>query len=828
MARYPLITSAICLALGLPCAGMAADTAATGDESGGELGEIVVTANRREENVLDVPYNISTVSGSALSNAGITDLSDVGRLLPGVSIPDLGPRANSSNSLIIIRGLNVNNPVNSAYLPWGSVPTVSTYIDDVPLYVNLKLDDIQRIEVLRGPQGTLYGSGAVGGTVKILHNAPDPSGFAAEFSADGSHTDHAENMSYHARGMINVPLGETAALRVSAGYEYDAGFINDPKAVVFTANQQPALADPADPLTSGLVYEPVKHIDDAFDFHLRAALKWKPLDWLDAELAYQRQDDHSNGFESQTEGYRYETLALVPQQPEHRTVDLDSLTVSVDAGFATLTSSSSYSIMSVNNVYDESQFIIAYNLEDPLLYGNYPRITSLFFDVSRDESFTQEFRLVSKEGGAWDYTAGAFLQHQTQHLLQTETVPGFGAWTQLPGSAAVVPPSTPGGPYANFGDYIQYYNGGTRPSQDRPTDTIFTYLRLSGFTDRALYGELTRHLTPQWQITAGARVFWQRFDQSLDSTIPDGGPLYSTLPYPENLTDHFGTTIVQREQSFSNHIFKLNSSYAITPDTRAYITYSQGFRHGGINALPIGACIFCESESIVPYRSDTVDNYEIGLKGTSGGWLRYSVAGYVEQWNDIQIQAFGQAGDPAVVNGKTARTEGIEAEATAQLSREWSASLGYGFTDAKLTANFSVLDPVNGATYVIVTGNEGDRLPYVPRQTLTGDLGYVHALGGSLMLDAHADIAYRSSVTTQLNSSVLGYEVLGGFTTMNASVGLRFDTGWHARLFVDNLTNVAGITSAGPLLRIYDDPRYRVQNVMRPRTIGLGIDYQFK
>jgi outer membrane receptor protein involved in Fe transport len=116
----------------------------------------------------------------------------------------------------------------------------------------------------------------------------------------------------------------------------------------------------------------------------------------------------------------------------------------------------------------------------------------------------------------------------------------------------------------------------------------------------------------------------------------------------------------------------------------------------------------------------------------------------------------------------------------------------------------------------------------VPRQTLTADVGYVHPLGSGVTLDAHADAAYRSDVTTQLNSSVLGYQVLGGFTTINATAGLKFAGGWHARLFVDNLTNIQGVTSAGPLLRNYDEPRYRVQNVIRPRTIGLGVDYQFK
>jgi outer membrane receptor protein involved in Fe transport len=95
-------------------------------------------------------------------------------------------------------------------------------------------------------------------------------------------------------------------------------------------------------------------------------------------------------------------------------------------------------------------------------------------------------------------------------------------------------------------------------------------------------------------------------------------------------------------------------------------------------------------------------------------------------------------------------------------------------------------------------------------------------------LGAHADAGYRSNVTTQLNRTVLGYQVLGGFTTVNATAGLKFAAGWHARLFVDNLTNVQGVMSARPLLRIHDDPRYRVQNVIRPRTIRLGVDYQFK
>jgi iron complex outermembrane receptor protein len=579
-----------------------------------------------------------------------------------------------------------------------------------------------------------------------------------------------------------------------------------------------------------LTYRSVLGIDAAQSFNIRAAVLWKPTSWLDANLAYERQDDHADGFSHQTVGYKYKIATLIPDEPDHRTVDLDSITLSADIGFATITSSSSFSINNDANTYDESQFVIGYNLAGPTLYGNYPRVTSPFFNASRDTSFTQEIRLVSHEGDAWDYTAGAFFQHQTQHLLQYETVPGFGSWSELPGSGAAIPGTIAGAPYSTFGDFVQFYNGGTRPSALSPTDTNFTYLKLSGFLDRAIYGELTRHLTPDWQVTAGARMFWQNFAQSLYSTIPYGGPFFSTLPPPANLTDALGSTRITRRQSFRNHLFKLNTSYAIFPSMHAYATFSEGFRHGGVNALPIGNCIFCESTALVPYNSDSVKNYEVGLKGEVKGWLRYSAAIYRVDWSDVQIQVFGQAGDPVVVNGKEARSQGLELELGGQLGAGWSLTFGYGYTDAKITKDFSVTEIIPGTTtlFNIVSGKNGDRLPYVPKQTVTADIGYEHPLADEIRLDAHINPTYRSNVTTQIDPSVLGYRTLGGFTTLGASIGVSFGKAWHIRAFGSNLTDVLGVTSAGSLYRGYDDPRYRIVNVMRPRSIGIGVDYKFE
>jgi len=824
-----VLAAAVSLALGL-------SPVLAAEPAGDTLETIVVTANRREQNALDVPYNISTVSGQALENAGVTSLVDMARLLPGVTIPDVGSRANSGNSLIIIRGLNVNDPSGSSYLPWGSVPTVSTYIDDVPLFVNLRLDDIQRVEVLRGPQGTLYGSGAVGGTIKMQHNAPDLAHFTAEASTDLSKTSHTSAPNYTAHFVINEPLSSTFGLRLSAGYQKQAGFIDATAATVFGPNQQPLLANPSDPLNSPSLFAPLAHVDDAHGSNIRLAGLWKAAPGVDVNFAYQQQEDTSTGFSHQTAGLQYQTAAIAPQEPDHRTVNLESLTVSADVGFATFTSSTSFSANKDDNSYDESQFVLYFNA--PLVYGSYPRSTSYFFTTNKDNSFTQEFRLASKDKGPFEYTTGLFFQRQSQHLFQRESIPGFAAWSELAGSAAAANAALAANPnyhgstsFANFGDFLQTYYGGTRPSALTPTDTNFGYLRLSQFRDEALFGELTYHVTDRWQVTGGARIFWQNFQQSLYQSIPYEGPFNSTLPAPANATDALGLTIAQRNQSYHNHTLKFNTSYAIDEYTRAYATYSEGFRHGGVNAIPVGNCIFCENASVVPYNSDTVKNYEIGAKGTLDNRLRYSAALYRVNWNDIQIQTFGQSGDPVVVNGNSARSQGLELELGARLGAGWSANLGYGFTDAKLTQNFTVVDYVANAfvpSTTLISGFAGNRLPYVPRQTLTGDIAYATSLQAGLDLDAHLSAAYRSDVVTQINNTVAGYTALGGFTTLNGSVGLGFGASWHSRLFVTNIGNIRGITSAGQLFRNNPDPRYNVQFPSRPRTIGIGIDYSFE
>jgi outer membrane receptor protein involved in Fe transport len=813
---------AIVLALSAHAA-VPAEDSNRGDDSKDSLQEIVVTANRREQNLIDVPYNISAVSGHDLAAAGVANLSDIARLLPGMNIPDLGPRASSSNSNIVIRGLNANDPGGAAYLPWESVPLVSTYVDEVPMFVNLNLADIQRVEVLRGPQGTLYGSGAVAGTIRIIHNQPDPAKFTAEVTGDAASTSHAANGSYDLAGILNVPVAETAALRVNAGYKKTAGFIDAHDAVVFGANAQPLLADPANPLTSNFATQSLHDIDAAQSMYARAAFLWHVTPLFDANLSYERQDDHSNAFSRQTQGQRYVDDVFIPIAPDHRIVDLGALTLTADVGFATVTSSSSYARNTDHSNYDESPFLLNFNALSPLYYGSYPRATTEFITGYTDTSLVQELRLVSKEGHALDYEVGGFFRHENNDLFQYETIPGFAAWSALPGSANAVNQQL-GTNFTNFDQYISQYNGGTPPSQLSPLDTNYTYARNSGFLDRALYGELTWHPTSKWQVTGGVRVFWQDVSQSLYQTIPYGGPFFSTLPPPANATDAYGTTTASGDQKFHNHLFKLNTGYAITDTLRTYATYSEGFRHGGANASAIGTCAFCDSPSTASFRPDTVKNYEVGLKGTADHWLRFSAALYRMRWQDIQIQLFDFSDSAYVANGGTATSQGLELELEGQLGGGWSATFGYGYTDAKVSSDFTITD--RGAT--ILSAQDGNRLPYVPKQTLNAGLGYTHSLTADVALEARADASYKSNVTTQINATAAGFQQLGGFTTVGGSASLSFGAHLRTRLYVNNATNEQGISVAGPVLKnanLY--PQYREAYVIRPRTVGVSLTYAF-
>jgi outer membrane receptor protein involved in Fe transport len=766
--------------------------------SADDIGEIIVTATRRSESVSDIPYNISAIGSGDIVDSGVTDLVDLAHMVPGLVTPDLGARAGNTNGTLTIRGLNASS-VNAQDQSL-SVPVVSTYVDETPLFANLKMTDIARVEVLRGPQGTLYGSGSLGGTVRLIHNEPDLTTTEFDVSTQGSHTANASNPSEALDVIGNLPLSETVAVRASAGYARLAGFTNALSVAQITAGAQPVLANPADPLHSGLVFTGQRDVDWSNTWYARAALLWKPGDDWQFTLTYQHQTDQSGGYSQTNPAYRYDQTLYV-DQPGTFSTDLGSIDVSKDVGFATVSSNSSYTNQSSISEYDLTglfESVAKY-------YGNYPRNLSPIYITSSDRAFTEELRLVSKKSGPWDWVTGAYFSDRRQTLEQYETLEGFGSWSQLPGSGlpAGCTVQSPTCPYPTFGDVIQYVNGGINPSQLPNPDLNFTFDRHVSFTDTAIFNETSYHFTDKWQATAGGRLFWQHYSQELEQDLPTSTGLLSAA----------------NAKGFRNEIFKLNTSYEIADRTLLYLTWSEGFRRGGVNALPIGSCFFCEVPALLTYKPDEARNTEIGIKGSLPAGASYTFTLYNINWANPQIESNTLIGGFGfVTNGVSARSRGAEAELALPLTPTTKLEFGYSYTQAILTAGFTA-----GAVPDLV-GVSGDRLPNVSKQQVTVALDHSQPLVNDREFHARLDASYRSDFWTALPQSPSATD-LPGFALLNARAGLGFGKAWRVDAFIKNITNQEAATSVSTVPGPEHDRAYFVG---RPRTFGAEFNYSFK
>ena len=775
-----------------------------------DLEEIVVTATRRNQTVSDIPYNISAVGAADIAAAGVTDLQGLTHMIPGLVSPDLGPRASNINDTLTIRGLNASS-VNAESQEIAA-PLVSTYVDETPLFANLKMTDIARVEVLRGPQGTLYGSGSVGGTVRLIHNEPDPTTTEFDVSTRASHTANAANPSEAVDFIGNLPINDTMAIRGSGGYEKLAGFTDALKVAELGPDAQPILADPANPVTSPAVFHEQRGVDHSETWYARGAFLWKPSDAFKLTVSYQHQTDQSGGYSQVLPGERYDQT-LYMDQPGSFQTDLGAVDLSYDAGFATVSSDSSYTSQSAFSQYDLTGLIESL----AAYYGNYPRILSPIIDNSTDKAFTEELRLVSKESGPWDWVAGAYYNNRTQTLSQAEPILGFASWSQLPGTGQPAGCTTFNAvscPYPSFGDVIQYYKGGVRPSLNPYPDLNFTLDRHVQFSDFALFNETSYHFTDKWQATGGVRVFWQHYDQSLIQTLPMCGAFCSQSGTAQN-----GLTEDSNAKGFRNQVFKFNTSYEIAPRTLVYVTWSEGFRRGGVNALPIGNCYYCETAALQTYKPDEARNTEVGIKGSFGHGSSYTFTLYNIDWEDPQIEAYTVTGGfDFVTNGNTARSRGAESELTLVLLDSTKLELGYSYTDAILTSSFQ-----RGIIPDLI-GVSGDRLPEVSKQQATAALDYSLPIAGNRDFHARLDASYRSDFWTALPHSPTAAD-LPGFALVNARAGFGIAGSWRVDAFVNNLTNQEAATSVSTTPGPAHDRAYFVG---RPRTVGLDLNYSFK
>jgi iron complex outermembrane receptor protein len=840
------------------------------DSEESALQEVVVTASRRAVSAQDLPISITAVSGAALAEAGIEDMAGLAHSMAGVNYTDRGPFGGVNGSTLIMRGLNSESTAFQEGLATSVVPPVATYVDDTPLFFNMRLQDLDRVEVLRGPQGTLYGSGSLGGTIRFVMNAPDPSGFDAKGEIGLSKTAHTHTTNEEISGMINLPLSNTFAVRINAGASDDAGFVNQSNLYVLDAAGVPLLSQPTTPSNpAGLNPQiaPKTQSQDGVNSYqyrnARIAMLWKPSDEFKVQLSYLYQRSTANGFPYIATGPLAYTQPIaganqflpfgqqspvssppvllslapniVPPGTDRLTnantilegttddVNVVALSVDYDMGFATLTSSSSWAHHN-NTSHDDltaeySNFNFFQNL-----YGQNPRNLVTALDQLDDKIYAQEFRLASKTGGTFDWVAGLFYKDQKTFIQEHEYYPGYNEFFNACNNSGLYPPTDLGGVNASACGAGEQPPGTIVDGVANPLDQTYIGDIETTFKDIAVFGELTWHLTSDWSLTGGTRLFKQTVSQSQQTGLLFDGPGFVSA---NSLSDEW-----------KRALWKVNTAYQLDATDLVYATWSQGFRRGGVNALPAQQPIparqgtvgttcpaggpnagnYCLSPSLLTYQPDKADNYEVGIKGVIDKRVSYSAALYDIQWHNVQEGTnLTPLSLPSASNAGNAFSRGVELDLTASITHHLAAKLGYTYDQTKMTSfNF-----VFSQNVTVPLPPPGGPLPGTPKNSVALSLEYAHVnfAGGELRyaLDSH----YQSSLLSSISQTA---PVVPGYTMVDGRISFA-RSHWLGTVYVDNITNTLGINAIS-------DPTFwgnRFQEVIsRPRTVGFTFGYSFK
>jgi len=754
---------------------------ATAQAQQGPLEEIVVTASRREATVQELPFNIAAVGNEALSRQRLTRLGDFSRWIPGLTVVDQGARG---SDIMTVRGLNVSSLNASEFLDNTSGDTVATYIGEIPVYMDMRIKDVDRVEVLIGPQGTLYGAGTLGGAVRYIPARPDTNEFTLDIQGNLFDLAEGDGLGHETDIVVNVPIAaDKLAFRGSFSYLDDPGFIDYPYLVreAGVSNPQPDFSDPADVATN------LFSVDDANTeetLSARLALLWKISTSVEATLNYYFQEqkagartiNHRDAFD--TGNYESAHRFLEPNDREN---SLLSLEVVADLGFAELTSATGLSSYEEAGQRDQSDLLLDFEYG----YETFPSFAAFTREAGSEDRINQELRLVSTGDGSISWIAGLFYNDYDTDYLTQEFTPGIPEWFGL------APPPLPTG------------------------DLEYEQITIESLKEHAIFGEISFALSDRLDFTVGGRYFEYETEQFVDFDIP--------------LID-FGSeeTTLAEDDGF---LGKLNLSYSFSNEIMGYMTLSEGFRIGGANSiaecvLPLqpgqNVCALPHEKSIDP---DRTTNFEIGVHSTlAEGRVVLNAAVYTIDWDDIQTESVTENGGvPITVNGGSAQSQGVELSFETRGAGPWSIRGNYAYNDAKLTSDAPGL--VDGADAF-----DGDRLSGTPEQQASLYLAYGRTLSNGWDIDAAWGVTTTSDVLTKVGLRSDG-EILGGYSIHSASVRLSQDR-WSATLYADNLTNKFAETAVRQdptLIRNvggFDLRRY-FRNVLRPRSVGVEFRYSF-
>lgn len=782
---------------------------------------VIITATRRAESVQDVPINIAAVGGDQIEQQGFGDISELAAYVPGLNVSDQGGR---DGNRIIVRGLNAE-PVQAAFGQPDGGGTVATYVGEIPLYVDLRLKDLQRVEVLLGPQGTLYGAGTMGGAIRYIPNKPDFSGTSFEARTDIYSYAEGDGISHESGFTFNFPATDTFAIRGSVDLLDDDGFIDYPFVVqnIGVSNPDPDFSNAADVAAN---LNPQSDVNTEETVSGRIAARWQPIDALDATLTYYFQNQENGG--RNTSGRRgtlmtgdYESAQRV-LEPNERDVELFSLEVTADLGFAELTSATGIGEVTENGQRDQTDLLITLEYS----YETFPTFTAFTFEDDKTESFTQEVRLVSTGDNRYNWIVGAFYNENTYTGLSSEFTPGYTAFV-----------------------------GGTRPDLN---DLEYFSADRQELEESAIFGEFGFDITEKWDVTVGARFYDYTFQTGNQTNFPIfEGPDFQPFVLGElEANVALDPTTLQDEQG---ELFKINTSYTLDNGNLIYATFSQGYRLGGGNAggdCPAfdpmagqGLCLLAQGQQFGPdpvndvrqlderaYASDTVDNYEVGVKTAwLNGDLILNGSVYFIEWTDPQLSATSvNAGTSITVNAGAAETMGLDLSGSWQMTDNFNLRGSFSYTKAELTEDVpdlvTTIGPPGFGT-VFEAGRSGDRLPGSPETQFSLFGSYAHPLSNGNELTVDGGYAWQGDVFDEAGARGDSL-TLPSYGRASLSVGYQADA-WSATAYVDNLFDDLSETSvaANELFNqtiLGANVRSFRTNVLPPRTVGVRFNYRFE
>lgn len=794
------ISSAISSVFLLPNAALAQEEVAAKNKS---FEVIEVTATRRSGSVQNAPLNITALDADIMKDQNISELADVAHWVPGLTITDQGGR---SGSPIIVRGLNTNSSG-----PSSDGGTVSTYINEIPVSVDMRLVDIERVEVLIGPQGTLYGAGTLGGAIRYMLKQPELDFTSLEVYGDLFQTKESDSLGGEGGFIFNLPIIEDKlAVRASLNVYEDPGFIDYGYVV-----REPgvSLPDP-DWSDSSAVNNNLKNVKDANGETTttgRISVRFKPNESFEGTLNYFYQNQDSEGrsivhynslnpnnglsdvigkYES---AYRFE-------EPREKKDQLLSLELKADLGFAELVSATGISSFDADGQRDQTDLLIRLDYG----YEESPSFSTFTREIDEEDTFTQEIRLVSQGDSDFNWIVGGFYNKTETEASSREFTPGFDQFA-----------------IDNFGG-----------EQLRPDSLEYLELTKSTVTESALFGEVGYQVTDKLDITIGARFYEYDVESQAAFDFPLANTLYGGVD-PDKITVAY-----EKDDAGDNgNLFKFNAKYQFTDSVMGYVTVSEGFRIGGSNGLvscpdPIveDQQTGCGKPDELLYEADTTTNYELGFKST---WFRsqlhFNAALFNVDWDDAQITGATDIGQLTYLsNAGSANAKGIEISTRAILSDSFSVYATYAYTKAELTSDAPFLFNADGTD----GAEDGDRLPGSPENQFSMGVNYQTDVFNDKTLDINYGLTAQSDVLSRVGLRDNG-ETLPGYSLSNISAKLTADA-WSTTLYVDNLFNKyavtsvrrsdADITSANGA----DIQRNYGHYINRPLTVGVKFNYKFE